>query len=137
MMALSSMSFCRCDSDGRVWCILSACRKVYDPLASQSVIDGEEEGSQRAQGSHPAQTVPAFSVRGVDAGFDGIQPRVLGPAFAHLVSEGCRALGDAGFAGPDEQEVVDAGLGVGRQGQELCVEKARLEGLWDGTPPAH
>lgn len=25
----------------------------------------------------------------------------------------------------------------GRQGQELCVEKARLEGFWDGTPPAH
>jgi hypothetical protein len=57
--------------------------------------------------------------------------------FAHLVSEGRRALGDAGFAAPDEQDVVDTGLGVGRQGQELCVEKARLEGFWDGAPPAH
>jgi hypothetical protein len=28
--------------------ILSACRKVHDPPASQSVIDGEEEGGQRA-----------------------------------------------------------------------------------------
>ena len=137
MMALSSMSFCRCDSDGRVWCILSAYRKVHDPLASQSVIDGEEEGGQRAQGSHPAQAVPAFSIRDVDAGFDGIQPCGLFPVFAHPLAEGRRALGDAGFTAPDEQEVGDAGLGVGRQGQELCVEKARLEGFWDGTPPAH
>ena len=137
MMALSSMSFCRCDSDGRVWCILSAYRKVHDPLASQSVIDGEEEGGQRAQGSHPAQAVPAFSIRDVDAGFDGIQPCGLFPVFAHPLAEGRRALGDAGFTAPDEQEVGDAGLGVGRQGQELCVEKARLEGFWDGTLPAH
>ncbi len=81
--------------------------------------------------------MPAFFVRGVDACFDGIQPRVLGLAFTHLVSEGRRAFGDAGFAAPDEQEVCNAGLGVGRQGQELCVEKARLEGFWDSTLPAH
>ena len=53
--------------------------------------------------------MPAFSVRGIDAG----------------------------FAALDEQEVVDAGLGVGRQDQKLCVEKARLEIFRDGTPPAH
>jgi len=76
-------------------------RKVPDPLASQHITDGEEEGGQCTQGSHPAQAVPAFFVRGVDAG----------------------------FAAPAEQAVGYAALGVGRQGQELCVEKARLEGF--------
>ena len=41
------------------------------------------------------------------------------------------------FAAPDEQEGLDALLGLSRQGQELVVEKARVEGFWDGTPPAH
>ena len=53
------------------------------------------------------------------------------------MSESRRALGDAGFAASDAQEVGDARLGVGRQGQGLGVEKARLEGFWDGTPPTH
>jgi len=42
----------------------------------------------------------------------------------------------AGFAAPDEQAVSDASLGLGRQGQESVVEKAPVEGRWDGPPPA-
>src|SRR5207253_4956108 len=57
--------------------------------------------------------------------------------FAHLVPHGRRALGDAHFAAPYEQDGLDALLGLGRQGQEIVVEKARLEGFWDGTPPTH
>jgi hypothetical protein len=107
------------------------------PLASQKASEAEEDGGQREEGSKPTQLVPTGSVRGGDAGFDGIQPRGLCPVSTHLVSESRRALGDAGFAASDAQEVGDARLGVGRQGQELGVEKARLEDGGDGTPSAH
>jgi hypothetical protein len=107
------------------------------PLGSQNTSKVEEEGSQREEGSKPTQLVPPGSVRGGDAGFDGIQPRGLCPVSTHLVSESRRALDDAGFTASDVQEVGDARLGVGRQGQELGVEKARLEDSGDGTPSAH
>ena len=97
------------------------------PLASQNAREAEEEGGQREEGSHPTQLVPTGAVRGGDAVFDGIQPRGLFPVGAPPVSEGCCALHDAGFAAPDQQEVSHARLRVDRQGQELVVEKARVQ----------
>src|SRR5262245_50797640 len=108
-----------------------------EPLASDRMIQTDEEGGQRAHGSHPTQVVPAGAERGVDVCDGGIQPRLLRPAFAHLVPQGCCTLSDAGFAALDEQESLDAQLGLSRQGQETVVEKARLEDFWDGPPPAH
>jgi hypothetical protein len=81
--------------------------------------------------------VPPGAVRGGDTGGDGIQPRGLFPVGPHLVSEGRGALRDAGFATSGQQEVSNARLRVDRQGQELVVEKARLQLGRDGTPPAH
>jgi hypothetical protein len=61
-----------------------------------------EKQSRRAASAKkavkPTQVVPTGSVRGGDAGFDGIQPRGLCPVCAPPVSESRRALGDAGFA---------------------------------------
>ena len=71
----------------------------------------------------------------MDAGFGGIEPRRLCPVCTPLVPQGCRVLGDAGFAAPDAQDVSNARLSVGRQGQELGVEQARAEDVWDDTPP--
>ena len=61
-----------------------------------------------------ARAVPAGAERGIDVCGDSIQPRSLRPVFAHLVPQGRRALGDAGFAAPDEQDGLDALLGLGR-----------------------
>jgi hypothetical protein len=72
----------------------------------------------------------------VVTGGDGIQPHGLFPVGAHLVSEGRSALRDAGFAALDPQEVRHARLCVDRQGQELVVEKARVQLGRDGPPPA-
>jgi hypothetical protein len=107
------------------------------PLALERGREEREEGGQRAQGGQPTQAVPTSAVRGGDPGGDGIQPRGLFPVGAHLVSEGRGALSDAGFAAPDQQEVSNARLRVNRQGQELVVEKARLQLGRDGTPPVH
>jgi len=79
--------------------------------------------------------VPTGSALGGDAGCGGIQSCGLCPVGAHPVSQGCRALGDAGFAAPDAQEVSNARLSVGRQGQEFGVEQARADDVWDDTPP--
>ena len=73
-----------------------------EPLALESGIEESEKGGQRAQGSHPAQAVPAGAERGLDVCGGGIQPRDLGPVYAHLVPQGPRALGDTRFAAPDE-----------------------------------
>jgi hypothetical protein len=52
--------------------------------------------------------------RGVNVCGSGIQLRGLGQLCAHLVPQGCRALGDAGFAAPNEQDGLDALLGISR-----------------------
>ena len=86
-------------------------------------------------GRQSSQGVPTGSALGGDAGCGGIQPCGLFPVCAHPVLQGCRALGDAGFAAPDAQEVSNARLSVGRQGQEFGVEQARADDVWDDTPP--
>ena len=117
-----------------VVCEAPACE---GPLALERGREEREEGGERAQGGQPTQAVPTGAVRGGDTGGDGIQPHGLFPVGAHLVSEGRGALSDACFAAPDQQEVSHARLRVDRQGQELVVEKARLQIGRDGTPPAH
>jgi hypothetical protein len=95
---------------------------------------------RRAASAHRAASPPKRCQRvryAVVTGGDGIQPHGLFPVGAHLVSEGRGALSDAGFAAPDQQEVSHARLRVDRQGQELVVEKARVQLGRDGPPPAH
>src|SRR2546428_3759483 len=115
-------------------CAAPACE---GPLALERGKEEREEGGERAQDGQPTQAVPTGAVRGEDTGGDGLQPRDLFPVGAHLVSEGRCALSDAGFAAPDQQEVSNARLRVDRQGQELVVEKARLQLGRGGPPPAH
>jgi len=88
---------------------------------------GLTERSRSRGGRRPArnravisQVVPTGSALGGDAGCGGIQSCGLCPVGTHPVSQGCRALGDAGFAAPDAQDVSNARLSVGRQGQELA-----------------
>src|SRR5207237_3133997 len=107
------------------------------PLALERGKEEHEEGGERAQGGQPTQAVPPSAVRGGETGGDGLQPHGLFPVGAHLVSESRGALSDAGFAALDQQEVRNARLRVDRQGQELVVEKARVQLDRDSPPPAH